>query len=181
MELADELQTLGLRGLELQVLHDVFRLGDREVADRARVLAASIEGPRATAIEQLMAAEVEDDIGGLVAASQAFEDFGAWLYAAEAAAVAAGRFADAGRAASAREATKRVTRLRRSTCRVTVPLLADSAPVELTAREREGRMARGKRPHQPADRRADQRGASDGGGTPAPAVRQARRCRTEAS
>jgi ATP/maltotriose-dependent transcriptional regulator MalT len=76
--------------LESAALHDRARLGHaREVASRLRELAGIVEGPLAPARAAHGTALAAADAPGLEAASRAFEELGALLLAAEAAADAA--------------------------------------------------------------------------------------------
>jgi DNA-binding CsgD family transcriptional regulator len=80
----------GARAWESAALHDLARLGRAgEVAARLRELAEVVEGPFAPARAAHAAALATADAAGLEAASVAFEDLGAALLAAEAAADAA--------------------------------------------------------------------------------------------
>jgi DNA-binding CsgD family transcriptional regulator len=91
--------------LESAALHDLARLGEAATAaPRLKELAAIIEGPLAPARAVHAVALAASDPAGLEAASGSFEEVGAILFAAEAAADAAvawRRAADHRRAASA--------------------------------------------------------------------------------
>lgn len=135
--LAAELRDRGLRGIELLVLHDLYRLGDVAVAPRALDLARTIAGPRAEALVSLLAAELGNDADAFLDASRSFERGGMLLFAAEAAAEAARRYDRGGLRAGRRDASMHVARLLRATGPVTSPQLGDVSTNGLTKRERE--------------------------------------------
>ncbi|MDQ6726744.1 MAG: LuxR C-terminal-related transcriptional regulator [Actinomycetota bacterium] len=71
-------------------LHDLARMGwPEEAVARLVELAAMVEGDLAPSRAHYATALVDEDVEGLMRISGAFEDMGAWLYAAEAAAGAA--------------------------------------------------------------------------------------------
>ena len=75
---------------EAEALHDLARLGwPEEAAARLRALVDLVEGRLSTARADHADALVADDPGALARVSVTFEDMGAWLFAAEAAASAA--------------------------------------------------------------------------------------------
>ena len=83
-------RTGGDRMGEAKALHDLARLGEaREVGDRLAHLARLMQGDLAPARAQHAAALAARDTCGLERAADAFEGMGAWLFAAEAAAMAA--------------------------------------------------------------------------------------------
>jgi DNA-binding CsgD family transcriptional regulator len=75
---------------ESDSLHDLARLGwAEEAVDRLGELASVVEGGLATARARYATALVDDDVDALGHIAGAFEEMGAWLYAAEASAAAA--------------------------------------------------------------------------------------------
>jgi DNA-binding CsgD family transcriptional regulator len=89
-EAAELARAQGSLATECEFLHDLARLGlGAEVAARLRQVARSVEGPLAPARVVHVDAVISRNPGGLETASQAFEDLGALLLAAEGAADAA--------------------------------------------------------------------------------------------
>lgn len=138
---AEGARTAGLPGFELLALHDAARLGGvagaRAVADRMRAVASVHEGALAVACAAHVAALAGRSGPGLWEAAGEFERLGYGLFAAEAAAGAAGVALGgaAARAAAARAhaLAARCTGLSPSA----VPALAGLAAPALTPRERE--------------------------------------------
>jgi DNA-binding NarL/FixJ family response regulator len=128
----------GKRAVEVAALHDAVRLGDRGVAQRLAELACEVDGPRAPAAAAHAAALAADDAERLQAVSVRFEDMGALLHAADAAAHAAAAHGRHGRRGSAQAAAARASRLA-GACEgaVTPALQVITRPLPLTDRERE--------------------------------------------
>ena len=106
LEAAEMAATTGYRTAEAALLHDVARLGEPgSVLPRLVELATACEGDLVAAYAAHAAAAARRDPEGLVAAADRFEQLGAVLLAAEAAAEAAQAFRRAGerRAASGLE------------------------------------------------------------------------------
>jgi DNA-binding CsgD family transcriptional regulator len=125
--------------LESAALHDLARLGHAgKVARRLRALAEVVEGPLAPARATHAAALVARDALGLEGASVAFEDLGAMLLAAEAAADAATAWQRMGEARRRVAAERRAHRLAgRCEGARTPALTAVAARATLTHRELE--------------------------------------------
>jgi DNA-binding CsgD family transcriptional regulator len=124
------------------LLYDALRSGadSRMVAAALRDLpAAAAEAPIVQVYTRVAEALVARDGDNLVAAAQAFGEIGAWLSAAEAAALAAHAYGEAGRADSARRAGALSARFSNECEDAWSPVLATLklAPAELTAREQE--------------------------------------------
>jgi DNA-binding CsgD family transcriptional regulator len=87
----------GQRHAELRALHDAVRLQpDRRVAATLVEVGSTVEGPLARALEAHAAALVDDDGAALEAVATQFEETGAMLLAAEAAAQSGAAFARSG-------------------------------------------------------------------------------------
>ncbi|MBA2897212.1 helix-turn-helix domain-containing protein [Nonomuraea soli] len=127
----------GLPGLEVLALHTAVRLGDRSPATAHRLaeLAGLCQG-RLAELAALHAAAVHHG-RDLMAVAEEFAGAGLLLHAAEAAAQAAGAFAEAGRQASARAASARAWALSRECRGAATPALARLAAPALTKRELE--------------------------------------------
>jgi DNA-binding CsgD family transcriptional regulator len=123
------------------LLHEAFRAGapPETVAGALDRAAASSDAPLTAALSQLVAAAAARDGRALTESAQALAEIGAWLWAAEGAALAADAFEHEGREDSARRALALSSHLLESCEDVWSPLLADLglARVELTRRERE--------------------------------------------
>jgi ATP/maltotriose-dependent transcriptional regulator MalT len=97
---------------ELYALHDVVRLGGvASIADRMLVVAARVDGRAAAAFADHAAARRARDPERLEGASSAFEEYGAILLAAEAAAEAAALWREGGHRGRATLAATRAERL----------------------------------------------------------------------
>ena len=130
----------GAHALETEALHDLARLGGAvQVLSRLRELATFVEGPFAPARAAHAAALASQDAGGLEAASSAFEDMGALLYAAEASADAAVAWRQRGEPRRATGAERRSRSLAARCEDARTPTLATATPARaaLTARELE--------------------------------------------
>jgi DNA-binding CsgD family transcriptional regulator len=123
------------------LLHEALRVGapSRTVAPLLDKVAASCDAPLVALFAQLAHAMAAHDGAALLATAEALGEVGAWLWAAEAAALAAVAFAQEGREDSARRATAMSGRFRQECEDVWSPVLAavELAPAELTRREQE--------------------------------------------
>jgi DNA-binding CsgD family transcriptional regulator len=130
----------GLDWEELIILHEIVRMGGDAVRLAARVaeLAGQIDGELAPAIGQHVAAWATRDAEGLGLASEAFEQCGALLLAAEAATAAADAHRRDGNQRAATSWARQGAELARRCEGVRTPGLVDTAgPTPLTKRERE--------------------------------------------
>lgn len=126
--------------LESLVLHDAARLGPtRLVAERLSELAGSVEGPLARVRAAHAAALAAANAAGLEVASASFEDVGALLLAAEAAADAVVAWRQSGENRKASSAERRANDLVARCEGARTPALATAAGARaaLTARELE--------------------------------------------
>jgi hypothetical protein len=113
--------------LEASLLHDVVRFGDAAaVADRLAAVTSLAEGALVTAYARHAAAASAGDPAGLGAAAAMFEQCGALLLAAEAAAEQADAVAQQADRKAAADARREVARLRAAVPGVTTPLLDGS-------------------------------------------------------
>ena len=123
---------------EVVALHTAVCFGDRTAAARLTQLVDVVEGPRAPAAATHAVALANDDGDALLAASARWEQMGALLLAADAAAHATAAFVRRGRRGSAQCATVRAHRLAEACAGARTPALAViDAPPTLTGRERE--------------------------------------------
>lgn len=129
----------GLRPYVMLALHDAVRLGHPAVAAaRLAELAGEMDGPLVRVCARHAAAADEAGPGrgrALDAVSAEFEELGAILYAAEAAAQAAEAYAHEGRSRDARAAEVRAWRLVQRCPGARTPALAGISAPELTARQ----------------------------------------------
>jgi ATP/maltotriose-dependent transcriptional regulator MalT len=131
------------------LLHEALRAGaePQAIAGDLQEVAAACEAPFVQAFAQQATALARGSGRDLVEAAEAFETLGTWLWAAEAAALAAAAYDREGREDSARRALALSARLRDECEQVWSPVLAgvELEPAELTQREREivGLAARG--------------------------------------
>ena len=138
LRVADLLSSSGLRAQEATALHDVARLGAPErVAERLVRLAESCDGPLIPAFARHTTALVARDALALEEISHDFEDMGALLLAAEAAAEASHAHRDVGSSRRALAAAR--ARTLADLCEgARTPALTDiEEPLPLTRRERE--------------------------------------------
>jgi DNA-binding NarL/FixJ family response regulator len=137
LEVAAELGRLGLHAQRAFILHDVARLGEPEkVTDDLRLLAAECDGLLVSTMAEHAFALAERDAAGLEAASRAFEEMGALLLAAEAAAEAGAVQEAAGRRGSAMRLSGRAqTLFGRCTVPPTPALRHLATPQRLSRRE----------------------------------------------
>ena len=142
VDAADLARTLGAPAVEVVALHDALRLGaGEEVTDRLLVTAGAVDGRFAPlAVGHATALRLGDG-DGLDAVARAFEEIGALLLAAEAAAEAAAAHEAAGRSGARLASIAHAHRLADRCGGARSPALAGlDAPVPLaglTARERE--------------------------------------------
>lgn len=133
----------GAYALESAALHDLARLGRaQEMASRLRELTGVVEGDFASARADHAAALTAQDAAGLDAASGTFEQCGAVLLAAEAAADAGAAWRRRGepRRATASERRSRALAARSEGART--PSLATAAPARAALTTRELEIAR---------------------------------------
>lgn len=124
--------------LEASALHSLARAGDMTAVERLASMAAVVEGELVQARLGHSQALAEDDTGGLVEVSGSFEQMGALLYAAEAAAGAAVSSRRAGLARQAVALERRAATLaRRCQGAMTPALVRIETQALLTARELE--------------------------------------------
>lgn len=136
---AEAARARGLAVYQAEALHDAARLGKaRQVAAGLAQLASGIDGVLASAYAHHASALEARDPAMLEAASRAFEEMGAVLYAAEAAAQAARLHQDQGRKGSALTCNVRAHTLVEQCDGATTPALAGiSVQLPLTRREQE--------------------------------------------
>lgn len=135
-------ERVGDRLAACSALHDRARLGEaREVLCRLRDLAGEVEGPLATTMAAHVTALAAKDGASLDAASLGFEDMGALLLAAEAAADAAVAWQRAGEVRAAAAASRRAGTIAGHCEGAATPALATiQSRVLLTPAERECAM-----------------------------------------
>jgi len=122
-------------------LHDALRAG-AEPRTIAPALEAALQGcdyPIAVLLRRLGAAMAAPDADALLTTATGYAEIGAWLWAAESAALAAHVYGNAGREDSARRALALSSRFLESCEKVWSPVLAslELEQVELTRREQE--------------------------------------------
>lgn len=139
LEAAGVAESLGQGMFQAFALYDASRLGEARTAAPALVaLAQEIDGRLVRGFAAHAAALASRDGDALSQASVDFEEMGAHLYAAEAAAAAASIHRDAGRIGSALAASRRAKRLAGLCEGASTPALgAAELRVGLTRRERE--------------------------------------------
>jgi DNA-binding NarL/FixJ family response regulator len=127
----------GQQAIEMLALHDAVRFGDTTCLGRLVEVAAATGGRLAAIIAAHAEAVRDGDAAGIAAAARQFEDLGALLSAADAAAQAAVAFEDADRRRSM-EAAAAANRLAAECGGIRTPALDLAAhPLPLTVRERE--------------------------------------------
>jgi DNA-binding CsgD family transcriptional regulator len=128
----------GQQAMEMLALHDAVRFGDQSCLDRL-VEVATATGGRLAAVIAAHAEAVRDRSGaGIASAAQQFEDIGALLSAADAAAQAAVAFEGADDRRRAVESAASANRLAAECGGIRTPALDLAAhPLPLTVRERE--------------------------------------------
>jgi ATP/maltotriose-dependent transcriptional regulator MalT len=135
---ADQAEALQQSAVAVVALHTAVCFGDRAGADRLAELATGVDGPRAPAAAAHAAALAADDGEALLAASQQCEEFGALLFAADAAAQAVASHTRNNRPGAAHLALARANELAaRCENPCTPALRATLRPLPITDRERE--------------------------------------------
>jgi DNA-binding CsgD family transcriptional regulator len=128
----------GQQAIEMLALHDAVRFGDQSCLDRLVEVATSSGGLLATVITAHAEAVRDRDAAGIAAAAQRFEEIGALLSAADAAAQAAVAFAGADDRRHSVQAAGAANRLAAECGGIRTPALDLAAhPLPLTVRERE--------------------------------------------
>ena len=140
-ETAEEMRRGDGYAHEALLLHEVARLGDPAAGlERLAWISERSDGALFSALYRNARAMAWSDAAELEQVSRDFEEMGALLYAAEAAAEASNAYRSAGRTASAHAAAER-TRALMARCenveRVSPVLAAFATPLPLTSRERE--------------------------------------------
>lgn len=135
---ADQAKAAGQRAVEMLALHDAIRFGDQTALDRL-VEVATATGGRLAAAHAAHAQAVRDrDAAAILAAGQRYEDMGALLSAADAAAQAAVAFETSDDRRHSVEAAAAANRLAAQCGGIRTPALdLASHPLPLTVRERE--------------------------------------------
>jgi DNA-binding CsgD family transcriptional regulator len=128
----------GQRAVELCALHDAIRFGDRTALPRVVDIASGVGGRLAPAYAAHAAALADRDAAAVYSAAEQFEQIGALLSAADAAAQAAGLFDAAGDRRCAVRAAATAERLAAECGGIKTPALILAAqPLPLSTRERE--------------------------------------------
>lgn len=126
----------GQYGVEVVALQTAVQFGDRTVATRLAELACVVDGPRGPAAAEYAAALAAHDGPRLDAVSARWEDLGAFLLAADAAAHAAAEYQQAGRRGSALVSAGRAHRLAQRCGNPRTPAQQEAIrPPALTRRE----------------------------------------------
>jgi len=118
----------GQRAIEMLALHDAARFGDRTSLQRLIEVAHTIDGRLARAYAAYGEALLDRDAAAVYAASEQFEQIGAMLSAADAAAQAAEMFRAHDDRRQATEAAARADRIANSCGGLTTPALVAAAP-----------------------------------------------------
>ncbi|MGX9789816.1 LuxR C-terminal-related transcriptional regulator [Mycobacterium sp. MMS18-G62] len=128
----------GQHAIEMLALHDAVRFGDQSCLDRLVEVSAATGGRLAAVIAAHAEAVRDRDAAGIAAAAQQFEELGALLSAADAAAQAAVAYEDADDRRRSVEAAAAANRLAADCGGIRTPALDLAAhPLPLTVRERE--------------------------------------------
>jgi DNA-binding CsgD family transcriptional regulator len=128
----------GQRAIEVLALHDAARFGDRTSLPRLIEVAGGVDGRLARIHTAYGKALLDRDAGAVSAAGERFEQIGALLSAADAAAQAAEMFRTRDDRRQATEAAARATRMANACGGIQSPALAAAAqPLPLSVRERE--------------------------------------------
>jgi ATP/maltotriose-dependent transcriptional regulator MalT len=129
----------GQRYAQMRALHDALRIGVRgSLAEDLLGIVSNVEGPIAHIIGAHARAAADDDAAGLEAVAEQFEQLGALLLAAEAAAQSAVAFRSSGLRGRAERAEAHAATLNEACGGARSPVLEDlQQPVPLTLRERE--------------------------------------------
>jgi DNA-binding NarL/FixJ family response regulator len=138
LEAADLAKQCEQRAVEMLALHDAVRFGDRTVLQRLVDVAGGVDGRLARAYGVHAVALLNRDAAAVFSAARGFEQMGALLSAADAAAQAAEMFAAQGDRHGAAEAAATAERIGAECGGIRTPALALAAqPLPLSARERE--------------------------------------------
>ena len=138
LEAADWTASRGQHGLELAMLHDLVRMGDRAAASRASELAPELQGPLAAARGLHARAVSQQDAALLDEAGEHFAAIGCNLYAAEASAQAAAIHRRGGRSAAGAASEARADELAGRCDGAATPALSSNDEAQrLTPRELE--------------------------------------------
>ena len=128
----------GQRAIELRALHDAIRFGDRTSLQRVIDIAPGVDGLLAPVYGAQAAALADRDAAAVYAAAERFEQIGALLSAADAAAQAAVLFEAAGDRRRTMQATATAEGLAAACGGIKTPALTLAAqPLPMTTRERE--------------------------------------------
>jgi DNA-binding CsgD family transcriptional regulator len=138
IDAADLARQCGQRAIETLALHDAARFGDRTCLQRLIDVAETVDGRLARARAAYGAALRDRDAVALAASSARFEQIGALLSAADAAAQAAEMFRARDDRRHATEAAVAAERMARTCGGMHTPaLIAAARPLPLSTRERE--------------------------------------------
>jgi DNA-binding CsgD family transcriptional regulator len=138
LEAAGRAEESGQRAIEMVALHDAARFGDQSGLGRLVDIATSVGGRLAGVIAAHAAAVRDRDAAAILAAAHQFEQIGALLSAADAAAQAASRFEARGDRRRTVDAAAVAHRLAAECGGIRTPALDVAAhPLPLTMRERE--------------------------------------------
>ncbi|HEU0191710.1 MAG TPA: helix-turn-helix transcriptional regulator, partial [Mycobacterium sp.] len=138
LDAAQSAKSSGQIAIEMLALHDAARFGDRSCLERLAEVAGSVDGPLARTHAAYAAALLDRDGTELYAVAQQFEQIGARLSAADAAAQAAEIFVDRNDRRGAAEAAAAADRIAAECGGLQTPALIRAAqPLPLTIRERE--------------------------------------------
>jgi DNA-binding NarL/FixJ family response regulator len=138
LDAARNAEESGQLAIAMQALHDAARFGDESSLDRLIEIATSVGGRLASAIAAHAAAVRDRDAAATLAAAHQFEQIGALLSAADAAAQAASVFEAHDERRHAVEAAAVAHRLAAECGGIRTPALDIAAhPLPLTMRERE--------------------------------------------
>ncbi|MBY0441266.1 MAG: LuxR C-terminal-related transcriptional regulator [Mycobacteriaceae bacterium] len=138
LQAADLANSCGQRAVEILALHDAARFGDRTCLPRLIKIAGTVDGCLPLAYGAYGAALADCDPVALSAVSEQFEQIGAMLSAADAAAQAAEMFRTGGKRRQATQAAARAAQIAQACGGMHTPALLTAAqPLPLTVRERE--------------------------------------------
>jgi DNA-binding NarL/FixJ family response regulator len=138
LEAARSAKTSGQSAIEMLALHDAIRFGDRSSLQRLVSVADGIDGDLASVYSAHADALADGDAERIMAAAERFEQIGAMLSAADAAAQAALAFHTAGQRREAVQAAATADRLATACGGIQTPALTLAAnPLPLSTRERE--------------------------------------------
>jgi len=138
IETAEAAGSMGQHTWQAMSLHDALRLGEPKVAPELARLSEIVDGPLIAAFAHHADAVRMSDVHALEETSRTFEELGALLFAAEAAAEASRIHRETGRRSSALACATRARTLAGRCEGASTPLLAEiSGSLPLTRRERE--------------------------------------------